>query len=323
MLHPFKFRPILKSVLWGGDKIARFKGLKTRQKLIGESWEISGVEGRESIVATGPDAGLSLVELIARYKWALVGEEVYRRFGSTFPLLVKYIDAAQDLSVQVHPGDALARRRHNAMGKTEMWYVIDADPDARIGCGLSQAITPADYERLVAEKSILDVVAMHRSHAGDVFYIPAGRIHTIGAGNLLVEIQQTSDITYRIYDYDRCDPMGNPRQLHTQLAREAINYAVAADYRSHYPVDNIPGTSNLLECPYFVVKRHLLDGSQAIEMPRLDAFLIVMCIGGKATAITPDGHETPLVQGETILVPAEAAPLRLCGQAQLITASVR
>ena len=176
MLHPFKFRPHLKSVLWGGDKIVRFKGLKTRQRMIGESWEISGVEGRESIVAGGPDAGRSLVELIARYKWSLVGEEVYRRFGSTFPLLVKFIDARQDLSVQVHPGDELARRRHNAMGKTEMWYVIDADAGARIGCGLSQPITTEDYERRVADKSIMDVVALHESHRGDVFYIPSGRI---------------------------------------------------------------------------------------------------------------------------------------------------
>ncbi|MBQ4368005.1 MAG: class I mannose-6-phosphate isomerase [Muribaculaceae bacterium] len=323
MLHPFKFRPHLKSVLWGGDKIVRFKGLKTRQRMIGESWEISGVEGRESIVAGGPDAGRSLVELIARYKWSLVGEEVYRRFGSTFPLLVKFIDARQDLSVQVHPGDELARRRHNAMGKTEMWYVIDADAGARIGCGLSQPITTEDYERRVADKSIMDVVALHESHRGDVFYIPSGRIHTIGAGNFVAEIQQTSDITYRIYDYDRCDPMGNPRELHTQLAREAIDFNVADDYCLHYGAKDTAGSERLMVCPYFQVWRHVLTRDFPVVCNQLDSFLIVMCIAGEAVAVSPDGHETHVRRGETILVPAEAAPLTLRGEAQLITASVR
>ena len=196
-IKPFKFVPYLKSVLWGGERIAIYKGIDTDQHAIGESWEVSGVPGHESVVAEGEDRGLTLPQLIDRYRGALVGEAVYEKYGNTFPLLVKLIDAKRDLSLQVHPNDELAMKRHGSRGKTEMWYIIDADEGASIYAGLSQSITPDEYERMVADNTVMDVVARHESHAGDLFFLPAGRIHAIGAGNLLAEIQETSDITYR------------------------------------------------------------------------------------------------------------------------------
>ncbi len=212
MITPFKFVPYLKPVLWGGDKIAPFNGVSCDALNMGESWEISGVPGQESVGAEGPDCGCSLPELVERYGARLVGEHVLRRYGNTFPLLVKLIDAKKDLSVQVHPDDAMAAKRHGgSLGKTEMWYIIDAEPGARIYAGLSKPITPGGYTRLVEEKKIMDVVACHESSPGDIFFLPAGRIHAIGAGNLLAEIQETSDITYRVYDFDRRYADGNLR----------------------------------------------------------------------------------------------------------------
>ena len=247
-LKPFKFEPYLKSVLWGGEKIAKYKGIVTDQHNIGESWEISGVDGHESVVAEGDDKGLNLRQIIEKYKGDLVGNAVYAKYGDTFPLLVKIIDAKGDLSVQVHPDDTLAKARHNSYGKTEMWYIIDAEEGAPIYAGLSKQITPEEYEKLVAENAIMDVIARHDSHAGDLFFLPAGRIHAIGAGNLLAEIQQTSDITYRVYDFDRRDANGNPRELHTEQAKDAIDYTVYPEYKSEYDRNGKSATP-LVKCP--------------------------------------------------------------------------
>lgn len=319
-LKPFKFEPYLKSVLWGGEQIARYKGITTSEHNIGESWEISGVEGHESVVAEGDDKGLNLRQLIQKYKGELVGNRVYEKFGEVFPLLIKIIDAKRDLSVQVHPNDALARARHNSYGKTEMWYIIKADEGAPIYAGLSKQITPEQYEQCVAGNTIMDVIARHDSHAGDLFFLPAGRIHAIGAGNLLAEIQQTSDITYRVYDFGRLDKDGNPRQLHTELAKDAIDYTVYPEYKSTYDRNGKHATG-LVKCDYFDVKREIVDGESTVDAST-DSFMVVMCLEGKATVTDSLGGVTEVRGGESILVPAVISSFKAVGNATFMTATV-
>ena len=211
----YKFRPILKSMLWGGEKLIPFKGIASDMKQVGESWEISGVKDNESIVADGPDAGMTLPQLLERDGALLLGKENYKRFGNEFPLLIKFIDAREDLSIQVHPDDKLAWERHQSKGKTEMWYVVDAEPGSRLRSGFAKEVTPEEYEASIADNTITNLLAEYDIHAGDLFFLPAGRVHSIGAGAFIAEIQQTSNITYRIYDFNRCDANGNPRELHT------------------------------------------------------------------------------------------------------------
>ena len=213
----YKFQPILKSLIWGGDKIAPYKQIETSQQQVGESWELSGVKGNESVVAGGPEAGTPLPELIARHGAGLLGAKNFERFGEEFPLLIKFIDARQDLSIQVHPNDELAWERHQSKGKTEMWYVVAADKGAHLRSGFSKQVTPAEYAASVADNTITDILADYQIHPGDVFFLPAGRVHSIGAGAFIAEIQQTSNITYRIYDFNRRDADGNTRELHTEL----------------------------------------------------------------------------------------------------------
>lgn len=319
-LKPFKFEPYLKSVLWGGEKIAKYKGIVTDQHNIGESWEISGVDGHESVVAEGDDKGLNLRQIIEKYKGDLVGNAVYAKYGDTFPLLVKIIDAKGDLSVQVHPDDTLAKARHNSYGKTEMWYIIDAEEGAPIYAGLSKQITPEEYEKLVAENAIMDVIARHDSHAGDLFFLPAGRIHAIGAGNLLAEIQQTSDITYRVYDFDRRDANGNPRELHTEQAKDAIDYTVYPEYKSEYDRNGKSATP-LVKCQYFDVKREIIDGVSTIDASS-DSFMIIMCLDGEATITDNLGGVTHVKKGESILVPAVITSMKAEGNATFMTSTV-
>ena len=319
-LKPFKFEPYLKSVLWGGEKIAKYKGIVTDQHNIGESWEISGVDGHESVVAEGDDKGLNLRQIIEKYKGDLVGNAVYAKYGDTFPLLVKIIDAKGDLSVQVHPDDTLAKARHNSYGKTEMWYIIDAEEGAPIYAGLSKQITPEEYEKLVAENAIMDVIARHDSHAGDLFFLPAGRIHAIGAGNLLAEIQQTSDITYRVYDFDRRDANGNPRELHTEQAKDAIDYTVYPEYKSEYDRNGKSATP-LVKCQYFDVKREIIDGVSTIDASD-DSFMIIMCLDGEATITDNLGGVTHVKKGESILVPAVITSMKAEGKATFMTSTV-
>lgn len=319
-LKPFKFEPYLKSVLWGGEKIAKYKGIVTDQHNIGESWEISGVDGHESVVAEGDDKGLNLRQIIEKYKGDLVGNAVYAKYGDTFPLLVKIIDAKGDLSVQVHPDDTLAKARNNSYGKTEMWYIIDAEEGAPIYAGLSKQITPEEYEKLVAENAIMDVIARHDSHAGDLFFLPAGRIHAIGAGNLLAEIQQTSDITYRVYDFDRRDANGNPRELHTEQAKDAIDYTVYPEYKSEYDRNGKSATP-LVKCQYFDVKREIIDGVSTIDASA-DSFMIIMCLDGEATITDNLGGVTHVKKGESILVPAVITSMKAEGKATFMTSTV-
>ena len=232
-MYPLKFEPILKQTLWGGDKIIPFKHLNETLPNVGESWEVSAVEGSESVVANGADKGYTLPEMVRKYKDELVGEANYARFGSKFPLLIKFIDAKLDLSIQVHPDDELAKKRHNSFGKNEMWYVIAADKGAKLISGFSEQITPKEYKDRVHNGTFAEVLQTCAIEPGDVFYVPAGRVHGIGAGAFVAEIQQTSDITYRIFDYNRKDKDGKSRELHTSQAMDAINSVSYTHLRAH------------------------------------------------------------------------------------------
>ena len=324
-MKPYKFAPYLRTTIWGGYQIAPFKGIFTAQPNIGESWEISGVPGHESVVVErgiigDVDLGLNLTQLIDKYKGLLVGERVYRTYGNTFPLLVKFIDSRQDLSVQVHPDDQLAQKRHKCPGKTELWYVIKADVGAKIYSGLKQSITPDDYERLAKAEPInghspmQDVIATHESHQGDLFFLPAGRLHAIGAGNFLTEIQQTSDITFRVYDFGRKDANGVPRELHLEQAKEAIDYQVWPEYRTSY--DSTKPNSELIHCPYFIVNRVVVQVAAEINL-HSDSFVIVVCLWGEANI-----NGIRVKQGETLLVPASENVLYIFGNATFLTATM-
>lgn len=318
-IPPLKFKPILKSAIWGGEKIAPFKGIETDQKQIGESWEISGVNGNESIVANGPDEGLTLTEMIKKYGADLVGKRNFEKFGTKFPLLIKIIDAAGDLSLQVHPDDELAMKRHNSLGKTEMWYIVDTEPDAVICAGLSKSITPDEYAAKVADNTLMDVVAHHKSKPGDVFFLPAGRIHSIGAGNLLVEVQETSDITYRIYDFGRVDAKtGKPRQLHVEEAKEAIDYTVYPSYVTQ-PGNDVDGVTELVSCSHFTVFRVEINGSKTF-FQNINEFKTYTCIEGNLTVTDDRDNTVELRQGESLLIPAMAKQITINGKGTLIIA---
>ena len=303
-MYPLKFNPILKSMIWGGDKLRQYKAISTDQKNIGESWELSGVPGNESVVSNGELAGRTISELIKEYGPELLGRKVYETYGENFPLLIKFIDARDDLSIQVHPDDAMAQAVHGQpFGKTEMWYVVSADKDAHLMSGLSAEITPEEYVSRVENNTITDVLCDYKVQSGDVFFLPAGRIHSIGKGCFIAEIQQTSDLTYRIYDFGRLGLDGKPRELHTELAKDAIDYSVSEDYRTAYaPVlnEDIP----LVECDYF--KTHLLDLTEhlSVDVKSRDSFMIVICLEGQGELKDSEGNVIDLKQGETVLVPA-------------------
>lgn len=315
------FQPILKSVIWGGEKIAPFKGIVTEQTKIGESWEISGVPGHESVVAEGPLKGETLGQVLHTYKQELVGNHVFEKFGYTFPLLIKIIDAADDLSVQVHPDDALARERHDSLGKTEMWYLIDTDKDARINAGLSQEITPAEYEQRVRDNTIMDVIAAHEAHPGDTFFLPAGRVHSIGAGNMLIEVQETSDITYRIYDFDRRDAAGNARQLHVEEAKDAIDYTVHSDYRAH-PIRRSDNVEVLVSCDHFEVVRIDVNKFYHMGIASIDSFITATCIEGDVRITDNAGNTVELQRGHSVLIPATCTELAIEGTGVLVNSYI-
>lgn len=323
-MYPLKFRPILKSLVWGGEKIAPFKGIETDQDHIGESWELSGVKGNESVIANGEYAGLTISELIARFKSELIGENNYRKTGTEFPLLIKFIDARQDLSIQVHPNDELAAQREpGKKGKTEMWYVVGADEGAHLRSGLSQKITPQEYEAMIADNSITDVLCRYDISKGDVFFLPAGRIHSIGAGAFIAEIQQTSDITYRIYDFGRVGLDGKPRELHTEQSKAAIDYTVCPDYRTAYErKDN--SECLLVDCDYFTTSLLPIDKPFEKDLSGMDSFLVVICTLGKGTLTDGEGNTESFHQGETILIPASCQGIRICpdGYSELLTSYI-
>ena len=307
----YKFKPILKSMLWGGDKIIPYKRVESDQKQVGESWEISGVKDNESVVAEGVDAGKKLPELIERDKAALLGKSNYERFGKEFPLLIKFIDARQDLSIQVHPNDKLAWERHQSKGKTEMWYVVDADPGSRLRSGFAKQVTPEEYEQSIADNTITDLLQEYDIHKGDVFFLPAGRIHSIGAGAFIAEIQQTSNITYRIYDFNRCDDSGKPRELHTEMSKGAIDYTVLPDYRTYYDAQPDKATQ-LVSCRYFTTEIYRLTKEYDMQLAELDSFVILICTAGEGSITDNNGQTVSIHQGESILVPATTTGLTIC-----------
>ena len=316
-MKPLKFNALLKSTLWGGDKIIPFKNLDIQQENVGESWEISGVKGNETIVADGPYAGKKLNELVEELNGKLVGEDNYQRFGNEFPLLIKFIDARQDLSIQVHPTDEIAKMQGKERGKTEMWYLMDSDKDATLLCGLKKKITPEEYAQMVENDTIVDAIDRYEVKEGDCFFLPAGRIHAIGTGCFLAEIQQTSDVTYRIYDFKRKDKNGNYRQLHTKEAAECINYNVESNYRTEYtPVKN-QGVS-LVQCPYFNTAVYDLDEPMTIDYSELDSFVILIGVKGNATITDNEGNTFTLQAGESVLVPATTETLKVDGKIKFL-----
>ena len=303
-MYPLKFEPILKQTLWGGDKIIPFKHLNENLPNVGESWEISAVEGSESVVANGADKGLTLPEMVRKYKEELVGEANYMRFGNKFPLLIKFIDAKLDLSIQVHPNDELARKRHNSFGKNEMWYVIAADKGAKLISGFAEQITPKEYKERVYNGTFAEVLQTCEIKPGDVFYVPAGRVHGIGAGSFIAEIQQTSDVTYRIFDYNRKDQNGKARELHTNQAMDAINFAdVQDDFRTEYELtENEP--IEVVASPYFTTSVYDMTEEITCDYSELDSFVIFICTEGSCKITDDSKNELTLCAGETILLPA-------------------
>lgn len=313
----FKFEPLLKQTIWGGSKIVTFKHLQSELDNVGESWEISGVPGDESVVANGEWKGKTLNEVLSEMKDKLVGADNYQRFGNRFPLLIKFIDARQDLSIQVHPDDETAHRQGKPMGKTEMWYVMDSDEDASLKVGLKKKITPEEYARMVDDDTICDALGNYQVKSGDCFFIPAGRIHAICSGSFIAEIQQTSDVTYRIYDYKRKDKDGNYRQLHTKEAAEAIDYTVLDDYRTDYtPVKN--EATPLVSCPLFTTAVYDLTEPMTLDYSELDSFVILIAVKGEGSILTSSGDTYTFREGESVLLPATTDIVKVEGNIKFL-----
>ena len=302
-LYPLKFSPILKSVIWGGEYIKEYKNIITDQTQIGESWEISAIPGSVSVVSEGNLKGCSLNELINKYGETLLGEKVFETYGSQFPLLIKFIDAKSDLSIQVHPNEKLAQQREHKHGKTEMWYIIKAEQGAGLYSGFSEKITPDEYETKVADNTFTDTLNFSKVNPGDVYFLPAGRVHAIGKGVFLAEIQQSSDITYRIFDYNRRDKDGNLRELHTELAKAAIDYEVYEDYQTHY-TETTDKAVTIADCPYFQTDLLELTKDCERDYSDLDSFVILMCMEGNSVIDAGSQDSVELRQGETVLIPA-------------------
>lgn len=312
-----KFKPLLKQTIWGGNKIIPFKKLSESLDNVGESWEISGVKDNETIVADGPMEGKSLNVVVEEMGAKLVGHDNYKRFGNEFPLLIKFIDARDDLSIQVHPTDEIAVRQGRERGKTEMWYLMDSDPGAKLYSGLKSEITPDQYKDMVENDTICDALAQYEVKADDVFFLPAGRIHAIGTGCFLAEIQQTSDVTWRIYDFKRKDKNGNYRELHTKQAAEAIDYHVEKDYRTEYRPEKNQGV-NLVNCPYFNTAVYDLDEPMTLDYSELDSFVILIGLKGEGTITDAEGNTTSLKAGETVLIPAEETEVKVVGSVKFL-----
>ncbi len=309
-LYPLKFVTQYKDKIWGGNKIKTvlnkdFGDLPN----CGETWEISAVEGNISVVANGYLAGNDLQDLAEIYMGDLLGEKIYERFGVEFPLLIKFIDANDDLSIQVHPDDKLSKQRHNAYGKTEMWYVLQADKGAKLNSGFNQKVDQEKYLKFLEEKNLTEILNFEEVAPGDVFFIPAGRVHAIGSGILLAEIQQTSDVTYRIYDYDRCDDKGNTRELHTKLALDAIDFSLQEKYKTDYK-EKLNESSEIVSCDYFTTNLLVFDQSLEKDYNHLDSFVIYICLEGSYEIVFDNGTET-VKQGETVLIPAILENLKL------------
>jgi mannose-6-phosphate isomerase len=304
MLYPLKFTPIYKTKLWGGERLKRYaRHDGGHAERVGETWDVSAIEGNESLVENGFLQGNTLDELVEVYMGDLVGDSVFQRYGNEFPLLVKLIDSAQDLSIQVHPNDAMAMEQNQPWGKNEMWYILDAAPDAAVVAGFTRPVSKDEYLQLVAENRLETVLQRIPVQKGDTIFIPAGCVHSISAGCVILEIQQTSDTTYRIYDYNRLDADGRKRELHTELAVKAIDFENWQNQKlSLEPVrDGAP--ERLVKCDYFTADVLALTTPQAIDLALLDSFVLLTTLEGNAT-VRHNGGEISLETGETTLVPA-------------------
>lgn len=313
-MYPLQFEPILKERIWGGEKLKTILNKPITSKITGESWELSTVEGDVSVVSNGELKGKSLMELIDESPNEILGREVYKRFGKQFPLLFKYLDAREDLSIQVHPNDKLAKERHNSFGKTEMWYVTQADADARIIVGFKEDSSKEEYLKHLNDKTLVSILDTVKAKPGDVFFLETGTVHAIGAGLVVAEIQQTSDITYRLYDFDRKDAQGNTRELHVDLALDAINYNKVDTQKKYETKTN---TSNVVvDCPYFTT--NFLPLENKLEVSKSGAsFTVYMCIEG-SFEIEYSGFKQIYIKGDTILVPAEINAFILNGNASIL-----
>lgn len=302
-MYPLKFYPILKTLIWGGEKIIPYKNIDSSQNKIGESWELSGVYGNESVVANGSLKGFTLPEVIKHMGAELLGNDNYQRYGNEFPILIKLIDAKSNLSIQVHPNDELAAKRHNSNGKAEMWYIVNKEPEAALTIGFNKEINIEEYKESIKNNTITDYLQKYNIEVGDCFYLPPGTVHSIGAGAFILEIQQTSNITYRIYDYNRKDSDGNYRELHTKLAIDAIDFNVKDDYKSHY-VSAKNSEINLVSSPYFTTSAYEINKEQIIDTSKLESFVVVICISGDGILTDSNNNEIDIKQGETILLAA-------------------
>ncbi len=313
-LYPLQFEPILKERIWGGEKLKTLLNKPITSKITGESWELSTVEGDVSVVANGNLAGKSLNDLIDLNPDALLGTEVYKRFGKQFPLLFKYLDAREDLSIQVHPNDELAKKRHNSFGKTEMWYVMQADEASKLIVGFKEDSNATEYVENLKNKTLLSILDNVNVEVGDVFFLETGTVHAIGAGMVIAEIQQTSDITYRLYDFDRVDAAGNERELHVDLALDAINYKKIDTYKKYNKELN--QSNSMVNCPYFTTNFLPLDGE--IEVNKTgNSFTVYMCVKGDFE-LEYEGAKFTYIKGDTILIPAALKTYVIRGKASIL-----
>jgi mannose-6-phosphate isomerase len=310
MLYPLKFKPVFKDKIWGGHKIRTRLGLDfSPLPTCGEAWVLSGVSGSQTVISNGFLEGNDLNEIMEIYMDELVGEKVFDQHPHEFPILVKFIDASEWLSIQVHPDDALAARRNIGSGKSEMWYVLDAEPGAELISGFNRTMNAATYLEFFRQKKLKEVLNFEKVRKGDAFFIPSGRVHALGPGILLAEIQQTSDTTYRIYDWDRVDAEGKSRELHTDLALEAIDFSPVDSYRTNYrPSLNKPVT--LADCPFFTTNLIEIDRETGKDYSSLDSFVIYICVEGRAEIRTGEGSVS-LTPGEVVLLPATIVEVSL------------
>ena len=312
--YPLTFCPILKERIWGGTKLKTYLNKPITSDITGESWEISTVENDVSVVSNGNYEGKSLNDLINDYPEAILGTKVYAQFGKQFPLLFKYLDAREDLSIQLHPNDALAKKRHNSFGKTEMWYVMQADEDASLIVGFKEKSSREAFLESVNNKTLLELLDTKKVQKGDVFFLATGTIHAIGAGIVIAEIQQTSDITYRIYDFDRVDANGNTRELHIDLALEAINYELVDAQRKYAKIENV--SNEIVNCQYFTTNIIPLDGKSSINKNK-DSFTVYMCVDGDFEIEYQEQNYT-YKKGDTVLIPAEMNEFQIVGKASIL-----
>jgi mannose-6-phosphate isomerase len=302
-LYPLKFEPLLKEKIWGGNTLAkRYNKKSDKTANIGESWELSAIQDEQSEITNGFLAGNNIEEIIEVYMGDITGDSVFEKFGTEFPLLIKLIEAREDLSIQVHPGNLLAKKRHQAYGKTEMWYILECEKDSKIYAGFKEGVTKEIYEKAIADGTLADLLNVETPVAGDVFFIPAGMVHAIGAGIVLAEIQQTSDITYRIFDWNRKQSGRGARELHTDLALEAIDFTMNGKTGIRKTITKNK-TENLVSCEFF--NTNLLEFNSSIKKEYYlnDSFVVYICIDGEF-AINWDGGSEKVTKGETVLLPA-------------------